>query len=80
MAVGSMVALCGYVMILASKSSNVRYGGTFLIATGVFPGSAMIMVSHKVLRCLSEHATDETRAGYPTIWLLTMFVLPELGC
>ncbi|KAG7046537.1 MFS general substrate transporter [Colletotrichum scovillei] len=43
MAVGSMVALCGYVMILASKSSNVRYGGTFLIATGVFPGSAMIM-------------------------------------
>ncbi|KXH34930.1 hypothetical protein CSIM01_01966 [Colletotrichum simmondsii] len=43
MAVGSMIALCGYVMILASKSSNVRYGGTFLIATGVFPGSAMIM-------------------------------------
>ncbi|KAK1625166.1 major facilitator superfamily domain-containing protein [Colletotrichum phormii] len=43
MAVGSMVALCGYTMILASKSSNVRYGGTFLIATGVFPGIGLLI-------------------------------------
>ncbi|KAJ0384011.1 hypothetical protein COL922a_009272 [Colletotrichum nupharicola] len=43
MAVGTLVALCGYIMILASKSNGVRYGGTFLIATGVYPGSAMIM-------------------------------------
>lgn len=67
MAVGSMVALCGYVMILASKSSNVRYGGTFLIATGVFPGSAMIMVSHKALQNLTQHASDQARAGCLTI-------------
>ncbi|KAH9226677.1 hypothetical protein K456DRAFT_1754766 [Colletotrichum gloeosporioides 23] len=43
MAVGTLVALCGYIMILASKSNGVRYGGTFLVATGVYPGSAMIM-------------------------------------
>ncbi len=44
MAVGAFVAAMGYVMLLASKRSSVRYGGTFLVAVGVFPGSAMIMV------------------------------------
>lgn len=55
MAVGTLVALCGYIMILASKSNGVRYGGTFLVATGVYPGSAMIIVSLKLV----YHRFDE---------------------
>ncbi len=45
MAAGALIAAMGYVMLLASKRSSVRYGGTFLVATGVFPGAALIMVS-----------------------------------
>lgn len=43
MAVGLLVAVVGYVMLLATTQNSVRYGGTFLVAIGVFPGSAMIM-------------------------------------
>ncbi|KAI1847785.1 hypothetical protein JX265_009213 [Neoarthrinium moseri] len=43
MAVGCIVAIAGYIMLLATKQNSVRYGGTFLVAVGVFPGSAMIM-------------------------------------
>ncbi|KAH8653389.1 MFS transporter-like protein [Xylariales sp. PMI_506] len=43
MAVGCVIATGGYVMLLVAKKSSVRYGGTFLIASGVYPGSAMIM-------------------------------------
>ncbi|KAF4460682.1 major facilitator superfamily transporter [Fusarium albosuccineum] len=43
MVIGSIVAMGGYIMLLAAKESSVRYGGTFLVAVGVYPGSAMIM-------------------------------------
>lgn len=43
MAAGCVVAICGYVMLLASEKNSVRYGGTFLVASGVFVGSPMIM-------------------------------------
>lgn len=45
MAAGTVVAMVGYIMLLAAKQNTVRYGGTFLVAVGVYPGSAMIMVS-----------------------------------
>ncbi|KAK6194165.1 hypothetical protein LQW54_011738 [Pestalotiopsis sp. IQ-011] len=43
MAVGCLVAVGGYIMLLAARENSVRYGGTFLVAVGVFPNSAMIM-------------------------------------
>ncbi|KAF3012237.1 hypothetical protein E8E14_010581 [Neopestalotiopsis sp. 37M] len=43
MFVGCLVAIGGYIMLLAAKKESVRYGGTFLVAVGVFPNSAMIM-------------------------------------
>lgn len=46
MAGGCILAIGGYIMLLVAKKSSVRYGGTFLVATGVYPGSAMIMVRH----------------------------------
>lgn len=42
MAGGCVVAICGYIMLLASKKNSVRYGGTFLVASGVFVGSPMV--------------------------------------
>lgn len=35
-------------MLLVAKRAQVRYGGTFLVAVGVYPCSAMIMVSGEV--------------------------------
>jgi MFS family permease len=40
---GSIVAICGYIMLLAAQTNAVRYAGTFLVAIGVFQGSPMIM-------------------------------------
>jgi membrane-bound metal-dependent hydrolase YbcI (DUF457 family) len=48
MFVGCLVAIGGYIMLLAAKKESVRYGGTFLVAVGVFPNSAMIMVSEQL--------------------------------
>ena len=44
MAVGCVVAMAGYIMLLVAKDNGVRYGGTFLVAVGVYPGSPMVMV------------------------------------
>ncbi|KAF2260285.1 MFS transporter-like protein [Lojkania enalia] len=40
---GTILGICGYVMLLASERNAVKYAGTFLIATGVFQGSPMLM-------------------------------------
>jgi sugar phosphate permease len=50
MAVCCILAMAGYIMLLASKANSVRYGGTFLVGMGVYPGSPMIMV------CLTTNA------------------------
>lgn len=44
MAVGCIIAMAGYIMLLAAEQNSTRYAGTFLVAMGVYPGSAMIMV------------------------------------
>ncbi|KAI1423856.1 MFS transporter-like protein [Xylaria sp. FL1777] len=43
MALGCLITAAGYVMLLASKNNAVRYAGTFVIAIGVYPNSALIM-------------------------------------
>ncbi|OAL06881.1 MFS general substrate transporter [Phaeosphaeriaceae sp. SRC1lsM3a] len=40
---GSILGICGYIMLLVAKTNAVRYAGTFLVAIGVFQGSPMIM-------------------------------------
>lgn len=42
MIAGCLVAIAGYIMLLAGKHPGVRYGGTFFVACGVFPGSPMV--------------------------------------
>lgn len=44
MAASCLLAIAGYIMLLAAEREQVRYGGTFLVAVGVYPCSAMIMV------------------------------------
>ncbi len=36
---GCIIAIAGYITLLAGKRPQVQYGGTFLIAAGVFPSS-----------------------------------------
>ncbi|KAI0526650.1 MFS transporter-like protein [Xylaria bambusicola] len=43
MALNCVIAAAGYVMLLASKNNAVRYAGTFIIAIGIYPNSALIM-------------------------------------
>ncbi|KAI3392297.1 hypothetical protein diail_5905 [Diaporthe ilicicola] len=43
MAAGNILAIAGYIMLLVAERAQVRYGGTFLVAVGVYPCSAMIM-------------------------------------
>ncbi|EUC41167.1 hypothetical protein COCMIDRAFT_106858 [Bipolaris oryzae ATCC 44560] len=40
---GCVLGICGYVMLIVAKTNAVRYGGTFLVAIGVFQGSPMLM-------------------------------------
>ncbi|KXX82963.1 High-affinity nicotinic acid transporter [Madurella mycetomatis] len=42
-AVGIIVGICGYIMLLVSDQDPVKYAGTFLIAVGVFQASPMLM-------------------------------------
>jgi hypothetical protein len=46
---GCILAIVGYIMLLAGKSSGVRYAGTFFVACGVYPGSPM--VSEDLFNC-----------------------------
>ncbi|KZV96950.1 MFS general substrate transporter [Exidia glandulosa HHB12029] len=36
-----LVGMAGYILLMCAENSNVRYGGTFLAASGVFAGSAL---------------------------------------
>jgi MFS family permease len=77
MIAGCIVAIAGYTMLLASNKNAVKYGGTFLVATGVFQGSPMgkpfASCSVKVLICVvmgwlsnnsSPHYVRATASGF----------------
>jgi hypothetical protein len=40
---GCTLAICGYIMLIVSELPGVRYGGTFLVAAGIFPCSPLVM-------------------------------------
>jgi hypothetical protein len=42
MIAGAVLAIGGYIMLLVASQPLVRYGGTFLVASGVFMGSPMV--------------------------------------
>lgn len=62
MLAGSVVAIIGYVMLLASKTASVRYGGTFFVACGVFVCSPAVMAW--LSNNLSPHYVRATGTGF----------------
>lgn len=48
---GCLLAIIGYAMLLGSKSESVRYGGTFFVACGVFPGQIPLFDSRRHTYC-----------------------------
>lgn len=62
MLVGSSVAIIGYIMLLASDSAGVRYGGTFFVACGVFTCSPPVMAW--LSNNLSPHYVRATGSGF----------------
>lgn len=41
--VGSIIAIAGYVMLISTDHHNIQYGGTFLVAAGIFPSIPLLM-------------------------------------
>ncbi|KAK5087637.1 hypothetical protein LTR70_002954 [Exophiala xenobiotica] len=59
---GSLVAIVGYIMLLASHAPGVRYGGTFFVAVGVFICSPAVMAW--LSNNTSPHYVRATAAGF----------------
>ena len=38
-----VMAIVGYIMLIATPNTNIEYGGTFFVAAGIFPSSPLIM-------------------------------------
>ncbi|MCJ1248143.1 hypothetical protein MMC30_005358 [Trapelia coarctata] len=60
--IGCTVAIAGYVMLLAASRPSVQYGGTFLIAAGVFPSSPAVM--GWLTNNLAPHYVRATGVGF----------------
>ena len=81
MLVGCTVAIAGYVMLIASKHSLLQYGGTFLVAAGIFPCSPLVMgwLSNN----LAPHYVRATGTGFQIMianmaaFIATFTYLPE---
>lgn len=43
MLIGLALAACGYIMLISTANIHVQYGGTFLVASGIFPCSPLVM-------------------------------------
>ncbi|KAK7190225.1 hypothetical protein PSPO01_03946 [Paraphaeosphaeria sporulosa] len=81
MLVGCTVAIVGYIMLIASERSSVQYGGTFLVAAGIFPCSPLVMgwLSNN----LAPHYVRATGTGFQIMianmaaFIATFTYLPE---
>ncbi|KAF2676750.1 MFS general substrate transporter [Lentithecium fluviatile CBS 122367] len=62
MLVGCSVAIVGYIMLIASTTSSVQYGGTFLVAAGIFPCSPLVM--GWLTNNLAPHYVRATGTGF----------------
>lgn len=43
MLIGVTISIAGYIMLLTAHRPLVQYGGTFLVAAGIFPCSPLVM-------------------------------------
>ncbi|KAF1957524.1 MFS general substrate transporter, partial [Byssothecium circinans] len=62
MLVGCTIAIVGYIMLIASTRTLTQYGGTFLVAAGVFPCSPLVM--GWLTNNLAPHYVRATGTGF----------------
>lgn len=59
---GVVIALIGYIMLIATPDIWTQYGGTFLVASGIFPCSPLIM--GWLANNLAPHYVRATGTGF----------------
>lgn len=57
-----IIAIGGYIMLIATPDYNIEYGGTFLVAAGIFPCSPLIMAW--LANNLAPHYVRATGTGF----------------
>ena len=62
MLVGLSIAIIGYIMLIATPNVYTQYGGTFLVAAGIFPCSPLIM--GWLANNLAPHYVRATGTGF----------------
>ena len=62
MLVGLLMALVGYIMLISTGRTLVNYGGTFLVAAGIFPTSPLVM--GWLANNLAPHYVRATGTGF----------------
>ena len=62
MLVGVVIAIAGYGMLIGTPDTWTQYGGTFLVASGVFPCSPLVM--GWLANNLAPHYVRATGTGY----------------
>ena len=59
---GIAVAIGGYIMLIATPATLIQYGGTFLVAGGIFPCSPIVM--GWLANNLAPHYVRATGTGF----------------
>lgn len=62
MLAGASLAVIGYIMLIASDRYLIQYGGTFLVAAGIFPCSPLVM--GWLANNLAPHYVRATGTGF----------------
>ena len=62
MATGIVLAIAGYIMLIATPHVYTQYGGAFLVASGIFPCSPLIM--GWLANNLAPHYVRATGTGF----------------
>lgn len=62
MLMGCSIAIVGYIMLISTDRHLIQYGGTFLVAAGVFPSSPLVM--GWLANNLAPHYVRATGTGF----------------
>ena len=62
MLVGLVMAMVGYIMLISTGKTLINYGGTFLVASGIFPTSPLVM--SWLSNNLAPHYVRATGTGF----------------
>jgi len=69
MIVGVIIAMAGYAMLISTNHHLIQYGGTFLVAAGIFPCSPLVM--GWLANNLAPHYVRATGTGFQIMFANT---------